>query len=146
MITHVVSVSGVGAVETTKEELRELVYALEDRIKQAKQLEISVEHNFADGLYSRRILIPAGCALTGKVHKQNDLNIMLFGVMDVLTENGLKRMYGFNEFRGSAGIKQFGVAYEDTLWITVHHTHLTDLDEIETVSYTHLTLPTNREV
>lgn len=131
MITHVVSTSGVGAVEHTVEEVRELVYALEAKIKQMPQYEISVEHDFADGIYSRRILIPAGVMLTGKVHKQNDLNIMVYGDIDILTENGLRRMTGFNEFPGKAGIKQFGIAYEDTLWITVHHIHLTDLDEIE---------------
>jgi hypothetical protein len=76
-------------------------------------------------------LIPKDAVLTGRVHKQNDLNIVIYGEMDVLTESGMKRIIGPAVFPGKAGVKQFGIAYADTLWVTVHHTHLTDLEEID---------------
>lgn len=132
MITHLVSQSGIGAVERTPEEAREVVYGLEEHLKQFPQREIDVTHKFSDGLYYREILIPEGSAMTGRVHKQNDMNIVFYGTVDILTETGdMKRVVGPCSFTGKAGVKQFGIAVEDTLWATVHHTHLTDLDAIE---------------
>ena len=131
MITHQVETSGFGAVDHSPEEIRELVYAIENQIKQFPQIEISVTHKFSDGLYYREILIPKGCRLAGRLHKQSDMNVVYYGDIDILTEFGFKRVTGQCSFPGKAGIKQVGIAYEDTLWATIHHTHLTDLKEIE---------------
>ena len=135
MIIERVSISGFGVEEHSPEEVRALVYALEDRLKQFPQTELPLTHKFADGLYYREILIPKGCALAGRLHRQADMNIVYYGDVEVLTEFGHKRVIGPCSFPGKAGIKQFGIAHEDTLWATVHHTHLTDLDEIETALF-----------
>jgi hypothetical protein len=131
MITHQVSTSGYGVEEITPERVAEFMSTFEAELAKAPQYEFTVEHEFADGIYSRRLFIPAGATIMGLVHKQNDLNIMVYGDIDVLTANGMRRIEGHEVFPGEAGIKQFGHAYKDTLWITVHHTHLTDLHEIE---------------
>lgn len=132
MMTHLVSVSGYNVEEPSQEDYRDFVYAVEERVKTLVQREVGVVHKFADGLYYREILIPKGHALTGRIHKQNDLNIVYYGDISVMTEHGtFLRIQGHASFPGKAGCKQFGVAHEDTLWATVHHTHLTDLDEIE---------------
>lgn len=107
------------------------IYSAEKYLASLPQTEVEPEHVFADGLYSRKILIPAGNWITGKVHKQSDLNIVVYGHMKILTKNGFREAHGGEQFAGSAGIKQMGFAFEDTLWVTVHHTHLTDLDEID---------------
>lgn len=131
MIIHRIETACFGVKDRTPEETRGFIYDLENLIKQAPQIEIPVVHKFADGLYYREILIPKGTVMTGRIHKQNDLNIVYYGDMEVLTENGLRWVIGAESFPGKAGIKQFGIAHEDTLWATVHHTHLTDLDELE---------------
>jgi hypothetical protein len=131
MITSLVSSSGYGVDEFTQEELREIVYSGEEWLRDRPQVELPVEHYFADGLYMRKILIPKGVALTGRIHKQNDLQILFYGDIEILTEHGLKRFTGNASFTSKAGVKPFALAHEDTLWATVHHTHLTDLDEIE---------------
>src|ERR1035437_7881782 len=107
------------------------IYSAERFLATLPQTEVDPRHVFADGIYSRELLIPAGNWITGKVHKQNDLNIVVYGHMKVMTSEGFKEVAGPAHFTGKAGVKKIGYAYEDTLWITVHHTHLTDLDEIE---------------
>ena len=130
MITKVMEIGGDTPI-VTREAAREFIYDMEQCIKSAPQIEIQVEHYFADGLYMRKIFIPAGLAFTGRVHKQDDLQIIFYGDLAILTEDGFKRFTGPDQFTSKAGLKPFAVAYQDTLWATVHHTHLTDLDEID---------------
>lgn len=124
--------SGFGVREHTPEEVKELIYSMESEMKKCPQEEIEVTHEFADGLYTRKILIRKGLALTGRVHKQNDYQIVFYGNILIMTEDGTMRQFiGPNTFTSKAGIKPFAIALEDTLYATVHHTHLTDLKEIE---------------
>lgn len=131
MITHRISQAGYGIQDHTPEEIRGAILAAEGLMRQMPQVEIEPTHAFAQGLYSRSILIPKGTTLTGKVHKQDDLQIMVYGDISVLTEHGFKRLVGHQVFRGKAGLKQIGYAHEDTLWITVHAAESTDMDELE---------------
>ena len=131
MITHRVSSAGYGVQEHTPEEIQEAILAAEGLMRQLPQVEIEPTHVFAQGLYSRSILIPKGVRLTGKVHKQDDLQIMVYGDITILTEHGMQRLEGHHVFRGKAGVKQIGHAHEDTLWITVHAAVETDLDRLE---------------
>lgn len=113
------------------EEINHKIYGAERFLASYPQAEIEPVHVFAFGLYSRCLFIPKNHWITGKVHKQNDLNVVMYGRMRVLSENGFSDVEGPTQFTGKAGIKQLGFAYEDTMWITVHHTHLTNLDDIE---------------
>ena len=131
MITHQVSQAGFGVQEHSPEEIRGAILGLEGVMRQMPQVTIEPTHAFAHGLYSRSILIPKGTLLTGKVHKQDDLQIMVYGDCAVKTELGEKRLQGFHMFPSKAGYKQIGLAHEDTLWVTVHATTETDLDRLE---------------
>lgn len=116
----------------------ELVKSTRDKILSAEQflatlpqLEMPVSHLFSEGLYSRKILIPAGTCLTGKVHRKGDITIVPYGRIRVLTEDGFKEISGPCEFVGCPGVKKIAYAMEDTLWINVFATGSNDLDEIE---------------
>lgn len=111
--------------------VRDKILEAEKFLASLPQIEVEPVHTFANGLYSRTILIPAGSMITGKVHKNNDLNIVIYGHMRVRTEDGIKDVHGPCIFTGCAGVKQIGYAYDDTLWTTVHATRTTDLDELE---------------
>jgi len=67
---------------------RDKVIALENLMKEQPQLELKVVHYFSPGVYARELHIPAGTMLTGKIHKYEQLNILIKGDMSVLTENG----------------------------------------------------------
>lgn len=111
--------------------LRQKIDSAEAVMLEMPQVEIPLRHVFADGLYGREILIPAGTMLTGKIHRKADLNFVLYGEIDVLTECGMKRVVGPCWFAGKAGAKQVGYAHTDTLWITVHATTNHDLETLE---------------
>lgn len=89
-------------------------------------------HKFADGVYVREIFIPKGMLLTGKIHRHSHPNFLMKGEVSVFTEDaGVERLKAPLSMISKAGTKRIVYAHEDTVWITVHVTDSTDLDEIE---------------
>lgn len=131
MKTYRFPCSGFGAEDESYEEIQNTIKAMEDGLRETEQVEVPIWHEFADGIYYRKILLPAGVCLTGRVHKQNDLQIMYYGDITVITPDASVRLTGPNSMTSKAGVKPFAIVHEETLWSTVHHTHLTDLREIE---------------
>ncbi len=112
---------------------RERVERLEDAILALPQVDLLTEHVFSGGLYARTITIPAGTALTGAAHKTDHLNICV-GDIEVLTDDGPKRLTGLHVLATKAGMKRAGYAHADTRWTTVcmtSYTSLADLAAIE---------------
>ena len=110
----------------------------EDKIRNAEkylatlpQTEVEPIHLFGDGLYSRTILIPKGNWITGKVHKNSDLNIVVYGRMLVSKDGGYVEVKAPCQFVGKAGEKKIGIALEDTLWVTIHAAKSKTVDEVE---------------
>ena len=48
---------------------RQAVFAMENLMLQAPQVELKVIHHFSKGVYARELHIPAGIILTGQIHK-----------------------------------------------------------------------------
>lgn len=93
--------------------------------------ELKVEHEFCDGMYMRKLYIPKGTIIVGKVHKQPCHNICASGDISILTESGAKRVKsGFSSW-SPAGIQKLGYANEDTVFINVFRTNETDVSAIE---------------
>jgi hypothetical protein len=107
------------------------IFSLEKAMLSMDQLPLDVTHHFSKGVYARQMFIPKGTILTGKLHKHNHLNVMLYGDIEVATEDGSKRMTEPCMFESKAGTKRAGFAHEDTVWITIHATKETDLKKIE---------------
>lgn len=97
------------------------------------QRELKVEHVFLDGMYLRKLHIPAGTLLVGRVHRRSCFNIVSEGELDVLTEFGSRRLYaGFIGVSGE-GIQKVGLAHKDTVFINVFRTDETDVDKVEDI-------------
>lgn len=112
--------------------LRVKIDRLEGFMRQVDaQVEIKPVHRFAKGLYAREIFIPKGTLLTGKIHKQEHLNIVAQGEISVLTEAGPQRIKAPFTIVSQPGTKRVGYAHEDTVWITVHATDETDVEKID---------------
>lgn len=109
---------------------REKVEALESLILQTPQVDLNTKHDLSGGVYARTILIPAGTVLTGATHKKDHVNIV-FGDITVSTDDGMKRITGYNVIPTKAGMKRVGFAHADTAWTTVCQTELTDIEAIE---------------
>lgn len=95
-----------------------------------------LKHFFAPGgtcnhVYAREILLPAGTAIVGKIHKHVHLNMLMKGRVSVFTEKGREEFTGPLTMVSKAGTKRVVYAHEDTVWVTVHLTQSTDLEEIE---------------
>jgi len=89
-------------------------------------------HTFAEGIYVREIFIPAGTIVVGKIHKYEHPNFLLRGSVIVVTEEGgSEHLVAPLSLISPAGTKRVVVALEDTVWVTVHATTLTDPQAIE---------------
>jgi len=95
--------------------------------------EFHVEHTIKDGMYMRKLFIPKGSLIIGKVHKLDCLNIVAQGDISVLTETGSARLRAGFTVASPAGIQKVGYAHEDTIFINVFRTDETDVDRIEDV-------------
>lgn len=117
---------------------RRALFALEQSMKEGNgngsliPFECPVEHFFAEGVYVRQMLIPAGVALVGHIHRHPCVNIVL-GDIEVASEEGRKRIVGPATFASPAGIKRAGYALKDTLWTTIHANpdNERDIDKLE---------------
>ncbi len=107
------------------------VIAAENYLKQLPQRELRVEHHFSFGVYARVLYIPANTILTGKLHKYPQINLLRQGDISVLVGDKVKRLKAPFVVASPAGTKRIAYVHTDTVWVTVHGTSLSNVDEIE---------------
>lgn len=111
---------------------RKNVHQFEDLMKQSNsQIELPLKHHFSEGLYARELFIPAGTIVVGKIHKYENLNIMVAGEMDVLIGDKIQRVCAPFIVVSPPGTKRIAKAITDVIWLTVHATEESDLNKIE---------------
>lgn len=93
--------------------------------------EFHVEHTVKDGMYMRKLFIPKGSLIVGKIHKLDCINIVAQGDISIVTETGSARVGAGYTVVSPAGLQKVGYAHEDTVFINVFRTDETDIDEIE---------------
>lgn len=94
---------------------------IEDKILEQPQVEVETGHYIADGVYLRSILIPEGATLTGAVHLTETIDVMVYGDLTVVTEEGTRRITKAGSvFVSKPGLKKVAYAHKETLWMTVH--------------------------
>ena len=90
-----------------------------------------ITHYFAPGVYAREMWMPAGCLITGKIHKTEHLNMLSQGKVSVSNKGESITMTAPYTFVSPVGTKRAIYAHEDSTWTTIHATDLVDPDEIE---------------
>lgn len=110
---------------------------LEDALVEAfpgLDLEELITHRFADGVYAREMLIPAGVMVVSMTHKTECVSTCSKGAIWVWTA-GTGEGFRLIEAPFTAvtppGTRRVGIAEVDTIWSTYHATRLTDVEEIE---------------
>lgn len=103
----------------TREQIERLEAFMVDLPDEVK-LTIPVEQRFADGLYVRRVVFPAGAILTGEVHRYSHYSQLLSGEMLTLHDGRIQHVKGPIDMIAQAGIKRVGIALTEVVWITVH--------------------------
>jgi len=88
------------------------------------------KHTFADGCYIREIFMPADQYLVTKIHKKQHPFFVLKGKISIISDDGIARIkaphYGITE----PGTKRVLYTHEDTIFITVHATDKTTVEEV----------------
>jgi len=126
-------VTHIGDEGVLREYNRSDVFRLQEYLETLEQIdpEPLTKHHFAPGIYVRELLIPAGTVLTGKVHRHETMNILVSGTLKVTTDDGVQELTGPMIFNSQPGMKKAAVTFTDVIWLNVHPTESTDLEEIE---------------
>ena len=77
-------------------------------------------HYFAPGVYGRKMTVPAGMCIVGKIHKYDHMIVILSGVVKVVSEHQSETLVGPHIFIAKAGSKRAIYTIEDTVWLNVH--------------------------
>jgi quercetin dioxygenase-like cupin family protein len=110
---------------------RAKILELENEMSKHEQVKLDPVHYLAGGVYARELLIPKGVVVTGKVHKGDHLFFVMSGDLEVMTDDGVKRIKAPAILSSKAGIKRVAYAYEDTICVAVHATDKTEIKDIE---------------
>jgi len=96
------------------------------------QIDLPLKHVFTEGLYQRIIYIPAGVALTSKIHKKEHPFVVLQGCVIVINETDGTREMVKAPYSGitKAGTRRALLTITDTIWATFHVTDLKDHEQI----------------
>jgi len=108
----------------------ESIDTYENFLDKLPQVDLQTTHTVSGGLYSRTIFIPAGVSLVGATHSKDHINVMI-GDISVTTDEGMKRLTGYNVFGTKAGMRRVGFAHTDTYWTSIIRTDETELSKIE---------------
>ena len=89
-------------------------------------------HTFAPGIYVREITIPAEMLVVGKIHRHAHPNFLMEGKVTVITEDGGQEyLEAPCHMISPAGTKRVVYTHTKAVWVTVHATESTDLEDIE---------------
>lgn len=78
------------------------------------------EHYFAPGMYGRKLIIPAGMLVVGKIHKHSHFMMVAKGHALVVSEHDKHEVKAGEIYVSKVGAKRVVFAFEDTVFITVH--------------------------
>lgn len=130
----------------SREDRRADLFELEQQVKALPQLELFPSHYFAKGLYGRELVLPAGSCITGMIHKQEHLVVILKGKVSIATDSAEAiSVEGPCVFVAPAGTKRAFYTdpdHGDAILLVVHATEETTVAGAEatlvTNSYTEL--------
>ena len=90
-----------------------------------------VKHTFAGGCYVREIYNPAHELIITKIHKKEHPFFLMKGEMSILTEEGIQNIKAPYQGVTKPGTKRAIYTHEECIFITVHATDNTTVEDIE---------------
>lgn len=91
-----------------------------------------IEHFFTDGVYARKMLIPAGTRVPTHRHVYNHLSILAQGRVRVAVGPVAKEYVAPAMIEIEKNVSHTISAVEDSVWFCVHATDATDIESLET--------------
>lgn len=110
---------------------RERILQAEKDMATCPQVVIDPVHVFAQGLYSRTVLVEANTLIITKLHKQEHVTILSAGEVLVCSEKGTEHLVGPCVFVTVPGTKRVVYTLSDVFWTTVHATTKTTVEDVE---------------
>lgn len=110
---------------------RDQIMDLEATCKKQEQVDVLVEHYFANGVYARQMYLPKDVLVVGKIHNFENISVISKGKVRVATDTGVEVIEAPATFIGAAGVKRVILALEDTIWTTFHTSIDDDVAKIE---------------
>ena len=107
------------------------ILRIEKEILAMPQVTLPVEHYQIDGVYVRSMFIPAGTILTGKIHNFESIAILAKGRIRITNGTDSYVISEGHIMVDQPGVKRLGYAETDVIFITVHRTDNTEIDDIE---------------
>jgi len=95
------------------------------------QAEFETKHYFSDGMYCREVMQPKDSVVIGKVHIKPHLFMLLSGEMTIVGNGYRERVKAPYVLAADGDDKRALYAHEDSVYVTVHKTDKTNLDELE---------------
>ena len=99
--------------------VRELQAALE-RMPDKLDIDALTSHHFCGGLYARELFIPAGTALVGKTHAQQNFFVLVKGTLTLATPNGPVTVTAPYMVVTQPGDQRAGFAHDDCICLNFH--------------------------
>ena len=127
----------IGEEIRKRKEFRESITKLESEVlevgmSKAEMNEANpVKHTFAGGCYVREIFNPANELIVTKIHKKEHPFFLMSGSMSILTENGTEYIKAPHQGITKPGTKRVIFTHEECVFITVHSTENTTIQEVE---------------
>tara|TARA_R110000851_G_scaffold306745_2_gene465215 strand:+ start:1034 stop:1639 length:606 start_codon:yes stop_codon:yes gene_type:complete len=90
-----------------------------------------VKHTLAGGCYVREIYNPANELIITKIHKKEHPFFLMKGEMSILTEEGIQNIKAPYQGITKPGTKRAIYTHEECIFITVHATDNTNIEDIE---------------
>lgn len=107
------------------------IRALQCEVAKLDQVDLGLKHHFSSGMYTRECHIPAGTVVVGKKHRHDHPVMLIQGEATVVTDGHRETIRAPHVWTSPAGVKRAVYAHSDCIFVTVHATDLTDLDQIE---------------
>ena len=127
----------IGLEIRRRKEFREKMTELENTITEFGMQGVElheanpVKHTFAGGCYIREIYNPANHLIVTKIHKKEHPFFLMKGSMSILTEEGIQEIEAPYQGVTKPGTKRAIYTHEECIFITVHATDNTSIEEIE---------------
>jgi len=97
------------------------------------EVDLQVKHYFSDGLYAKKMFIPAGFEACQHAHNYSHLSILAQGLVIVETDNDKKTYKAGDCIEIVAGVHHKITALQDCVWFCIHATDEKDPSKVDEV-------------
>jgi phosphopantothenoylcysteine synthetase/decarboxylase len=118
---------------STQEEFNVCISSLIEELNTASKtspVKCTLIERTCEGVYTREFHMPKNAAIVGRVHKEEHLNVLAQGRVQVVTKDGTKELVAPCQFISNKHTQRALKVLEDAVWITIHRAPTTD-DPIE---------------